>query len=118
MVYSLAVNSGAKVDFGVTVESVNPGNPKPTVKLSTGEILTADVVIGADGPRSIVRPVVLNREDDAKPSGFTIFGTTIPAAEMMEDPELAKLVQANEVKCSDALNLLMLAHRPFSSGLL
>lgn len=98
MVYRLAVNSGAKVDFGVTVESVVPGDSKPTVKLSTGEILTADIVIGADGPTSIVRQVVLKEKDDPKPSGFTIFGTTVPATEMMKDPELAKLVQANEVR--------------------
>lgn len=96
MVYRLAVNSGAKVEFGVPVESVSPGDSKPTVKLSTGEILTADIIIGADGATSIVRPVVVGEEDDPKPSGFTIFGTTIPAAAMMEDPELARLVQANE----------------------
>lgn len=65
--------------------------------LSTGKVLEADIVIGADGPRSLVRPVVLGRPDDAVPSGFTIFGTTIPAEKMMKDPELAKLVQANEV---------------------
>lgn len=97
LVYRLAVESGAKVDFGVSVKSVTPGNPKPTVTLSTGEVLQADIVIGADGPRSFVRSVVLDRPDDPVPSGFTIFGTTISAEEMMKDPELAQLVQANEV---------------------
>ncbi|GJE93239.1 FAD/NAD(P)-binding domain-containing protein [Phanerochaete sordida] len=96
LVYRLAVEAGAIVDFGVSVAEVAPGNPRPRVTLSTGEVLEADLVIGADGPRSIVRPVVLGRPDDAVPSGFTIFGTTIPAEEMQKDPELAKLVQANE----------------------
>lgn len=99
MVYRLAVSSGAQVDFGVSVESVNPGKPKPTVTLSSGEVLTADIVIGADGPTSLVRPVVIEREDDAVSTGFTVFGTTIPAAKMMEDPDLAPLVQADEVGC-------------------
>lgn len=115
--YRLAVDSGAKVDFGVTVVSVSRGDPKPTVKLSTGEVLTADIIIGADGPRSLVRSVVLRREDDAKPSGFTIFGTTIPATKMMEDPELAKLVQANEVKQFGPMSPIMLPHQSSSSGL-
>ena len=108
LVYRLAVESGAQVDFGVSVESVKPGNPKPSVTLSTGEVLTADIIIGADGPRSLVRPVVLDRDDDAKPSGFSVFGTTIPAEEMMKDPELAKLVQANEVRHWHSLLLQVL----------
>ncbi|PSR80361.1 hypothetical protein PHLCEN_2v6746 [Hermanssonia centrifuga] len=96
MVYRLAVDAGAQVDFGVTVESVTAGNPQPQVRLSSGEVLKADLIIGADGPRSKIRRYVHKKEDDALPSGFTIFGTTIPATEMMKDPELAKLVQANE----------------------
>ena len=100
MLYDQAIRSGAKVDFGITVEAVVPGDPNPTGKLSTGETLTADIVIGADGPRSIVRPVVLDQEDDVKPSGLTVFGATLPAAEMMKDPELAALVQADEVSTS------------------
>lgn len=80
------------------MDSVAPGDPKPSVTLSTGKVLTADIVIGADGPRSIVRPVVLDRNDDAEPSGITVFGGTIPAEEMLKDPELAKLVHANEVR--------------------
>lgn len=98
LLYKLAVSAGAKIDFGVQVASVKPGNPKPTVELLTGELLTADIVIGADGPRSIVRPIVTKRPDDAYPSGYTIFGGIIPAASMMKDPDLAKLVQANEVR--------------------
>lgn len=96
LLYNLATQSGATIDFGVIVEAVIPGNPNPTVKLSTGETLTADIVIGADGPRSMVRNVVLAQEDDAKPSGLTVFGATLPAAEMMKDPELAALLQADE----------------------
>ena len=68
------------MNFGVTVESVEParetpletdtvGTPiagptlRPTVRLKTGEMLHADVIIGADGRRSIVRRVV-NDEDE------------------------------------------------------
>ena len=60
--------------------------------------MTADIVIGADGPSSVVRRVVLEEEDDAKPSGLTVFGAVISAAEMAKDPELAALVQADEVR--------------------
>ncbi|EKM50084.1 uncharacterized protein PHACADRAFT_46976, partial [Phanerochaete carnosa HHB-10118-sp] len=110
LLYRLAIESGAKVDFGVSVASVAPGDPRPTVTLSTGKVLEADIVIGADGPRSLVRPVVLDRPDDAVPSGLTVFGTTIPAEKMMQDPKLAKLVQANEWPIMMGTNRSLCAH--------
>lgn len=75
---------------------MTPGKPRPSVTLSTGEVLTADVVIGADGPRSFIRQTVFAYQDDAKPSGTTVFGGVIPAAMMMKDPELAKMVKSPE----------------------
>ena len=97
LLHTLALQSGANVDFDVSVEAVIPGDPKPTVKLSTGEMLTADIVIGADGVGSKVRHVVLDQEDETKPSGYTMFNAMLPASEMMKDPDLAALMQADEV---------------------
>ena len=89
-----------QVEFGVTVTEVVPGDPEPSVVTEDGRTLMADLVIGADGPTSIVRRAVLEADDDAVPSGFTAFGATIPASEMMKDPELSKLLQSNEVRGS------------------
>ncbi|KAI0692495.1 FAD/NAD(P)-binding domain-containing protein [Cytidiella melzeri] len=96
LLYDLAISAGAKVTFGASVKSVQPGEPKPSITLSTGQVLTADMVIGADGPNSKVRQVVNGGEDTAEPSGFTIFGGIVPASEMLKDPALAKWVSSDE----------------------
>ncbi|KAI0298695.1 hypothetical protein B0F90DRAFT_1668981 [Multifurca ochricompacta] len=75
----------ARVTFGATVESVEPAPEappengastsiagpssctlRPTVRLKTGEILHADVIVGADGLRSIVRRVVTEEDEEQK----------------------------------------------------
>lgn len=48
-----ATNIGAKVRFNTRVNSIDPD--RRTVTLSTGEILRAHVIIGADGPNGITR---------------------------------------------------------------
>jgi salicylate hydroxylase len=98
IVHDLAVSAGARVDFGTVVAQVSPGSPRPSVTLAGGEIITADVVIGADGPRSLVRPVVVGeQEPQPAPEGITVFGATVPAAWMETHPELEKLVKLEGV---------------------
>ena len=97
--HRLATQAGAQVDFGVTVQEVQPGDPRPQVILADGRTLIADIIIGADGPASIVRKTVLDEDDEAEPSGYTAFGGIIPASQLMQDPELAKLLQSSEVRC-------------------
>jgi salicylate hydroxylase len=98
LIYRLAVEAGAQVQFGATVEEVIPAEHKPSVRLASGEIIAADMIIGADGPRSLVRETVLGKRDDPKPTGITVFGGVVPASEMAKDPELEKLVKSEEVR--------------------
>jgi salicylate hydroxylase len=50
------------------------GHGPPSVKLVNGEVLTADVIIGADGSRSIVRELLLDPEQDhGVESGYTAY---------------------------------------------
>ena len=98
IVYQLAASAGVRISFGAKVTEVSPGTPKPSVTLASGEVITADVVIGADGPRSIVRPIVVGEEeDDPEPEGITVFGATVPASWMETEPELAKLIKLQGV---------------------
>ncbi|PSR82688.1 hypothetical protein PHLCEN_2v5975 [Hermanssonia centrifuga] len=96
LLYTLAIVAGAKIQFGATVTSVTPGDPKPSVTLATGETLMADVIIGADGSTSMVRRMVLEREDDAEPGGFTVFGGSVSADEMKKYLELEKWATSEE----------------------
>jgi len=50
------------------------GHGPPSVRLANGEFLTADIVIGADGSRSMVRELLLEPEHDhGVESGYTIY---------------------------------------------
>lgn len=50
------------------------GHGPPTVVLESGEILTADIVVGVDGSESLVRNIILRPEDDhGRYTGLNIF---------------------------------------------
>ena len=65
---------GAKFRENVRVASVSyrpSGNP--SVRLASGEMLEADVVVGADGPNSAARTRVLDYEEPDKDTGLSVF---------------------------------------------
>jgi len=50
------------------------GHGPPSVRLANGELLTADIIIGADGSRSLVRELLLDPEQDhGHESGYTVY---------------------------------------------
>jgi salicylate hydroxylase len=73
MLYDLAISSGVIVTFNsvVTAVSIDEFTNTPYVYLASGEILNADVVIGADGYRSIARMAMLQRDEDGVDSGMS-----------------------------------------------
>ncbi|TCD67182.1 hypothetical protein EIP91_000408 [Steccherinum ochraceum] len=89
-----------EVRFDSPVASVNPPDnteSKPSVTLKDGSKLYADIVIGADGIRSIVRPVVTGSSDRPSDTGDVAFRSLIPTDKMLADPDLAPLVVDQEV---------------------
>ncbi|KAI0358251.1 FAD/NAD-P-binding domain-containing protein [Trametes cingulata] len=99
ILYKLATGAGARVDFNTEVVSIQQGSdsiPNPSVTLANGEVLTADMLIGADGYRSIVREVVLEEEDMVKPGGMTLYTGVVKAEDMLKDPELRPYVLSDE----------------------
>lgn len=63
----------AKVVYGKEVVRIDVESGD--VMLSDGEVLHSDLVIGADGIKSVVRPIVVEQEDliSARPSGSSAF---------------------------------------------
>ncbi|KAI0090695.1 FAD/NAD-P-binding domain-containing protein [Irpex rosettiformis] len=98
IVHRLAISAGARIVSGVTVINVVPGSPKPSVILSTGETIYADVIIGADGWNSIVRQVVCGAEgeNDHLPKGPAVYAGTVTAEQLKGDPALEHLMSSNE----------------------
>jgi salicylate hydroxylase len=111
VLFRLASSAGARVNFGVTVESVEAAREtppetrktntgpasrtlRPTVRLRTGEVLHADVIIGADGRRSIVRRVVTDEDEEPETTsyGFSHYTGTVPMTEIRKYAPLKQLV--------------------------
>lgn len=109
--HCLALSAGAHVTFGAVVESVEPAPEappqnststsiagpssctlRPSVRLKTGEILHADVILGADGPRSIVRRVVTGEPDpEAVSTGLSVYTGSVPMSEIRKHAPLRQL---------------------------
>lgn len=58
--YEGALEAGAEVLTGVDVTSIDPANSNVTV--ANGDVLTADLIIGADGPRGRGRRLLLDQD--------------------------------------------------------
>lgn len=59
----------------------------PTLILSTGKSLSADLIVAADGIKSLARPLVLSHHDDPISSGYACFRAYFsPSEEMKADP--------------------------------
>ena len=78
-----------------TVVAVDPDAPSAT--LSTGEVVRGDLIIGADGVKSLVQQVVLGRENPAQPTGDAAYRAIIPTSVMLEDPDLKPFVDVPEM---------------------
>ncbi|CAG8983023.1 hypothetical protein HYALB_00010149 [Hymenoscyphus albidus] len=60
---------------------------KAGIELEDREVVTGDVVIGADGVRSRARTLVLGYEDKPKSSGYAVFRAWFSNKDMILDPE-------------------------------
>ncbi|TDL17809.1 FAD/NAD(P)-binding domain-containing protein [Rickenella mellea] len=69
-----------------TVVGVDP--EKPTVTLADGSVVKGDLVVGADGLKSMVRDVVVGRPDRPNPTGDGAYRAVIPTDVMENDLEL------------------------------
>ena len=103
MLHKLATDAGATVYFNTEVVAVHQGSdesPNPSVTLANGDVLTADLLIGADGSGSKVRDVVLDEDDFAKPVGLTAYTGVVEAEELREDPVFGPYLAGDEVSAS------------------
>ena len=69
----------------------------PSVTLASGEVVYGDLVVGADGIRSMVQRVVLGYTQPAEMSGDAAYRVVVPTHKLLEDPELRGLVDVPEM---------------------
>ncbi|WP_022882244.1 FAD-dependent oxidoreductase [Gryllotalpicola ginsengisoli] len=73
-----ALAVGVQIHYGTSFAALEEGPESVTVVTESGERLTADVVVGADGVRSKVRQYVLGKEIEPKYIGQSAFRVNIP----------------------------------------
>ncbi|CAE6429983.1 unnamed protein product [Rhizoctonia solani] len=95
MLYELAEQAGVTVRLGSTVASIDP--LMPSLTLCNGEIIHCDLIVGADGVKSIIREVVVGGPDRPRPTGDAAYRAIIPAEQMRGDPELEALLENPEM---------------------
>ncbi|PNP56849.1 hypothetical protein THARTR1_03084 [Trichoderma harzianum] len=81
---------------------VTEAHPDGTIILQDGSRYTADIVVGADGLRSVIRDAVLSEDDQAKPvhSSQAAFRFLVDTSTLRSDPTLASLADDNTDRLS------------------
>lgn len=69
----------------------------PSVTLASGEVVTADFVLGADGVGSRIRDIVVGKPDRPIATGDAAYRAVVPTDSMMSDPELRGLVEDRDL---------------------
>ncbi|KAJ7093875.1 hypothetical protein B0H15DRAFT_938310 [Mycena belliarum] len=77
------------------VASVDPNLGQVT--LESGRTFHGDVILGADGVKSMVRELVVGHPDKPIPTGDAAYRAIIPTSEMMKDPDLKPFVEHPEM---------------------
>ena len=90
ILYDEALERGVTVRFGCPVQHVEFAGP--TVQLSTGEAVSADLLLATDGAQSICREALLGHAEPPKSSGKLIYRVYIDIETVSRHPEVADLV--------------------------
>ncbi|KZT24261.1 FAD/NAD(P)-binding domain-containing protein [Neolentinus lepideus HHB14362 ss-1] len=95
---------GAQIRYNEKVVSMTKGslkaNIKPSVTLASGETLTADVIVGADGPDSTVKHFLLGERPVGKPMGLLMWNTLLPWSALEADPDLTYFSEQKDNFCT------------------
>ena len=106
LIFDLAKREGVTFKFNSQVVNANPASGY--VELRTGERLYADVIVGADGYDSILRPLV-SEFDDFKDQDMHLFLTFIVPVDLLRaEKDLRGLVDPRVVCILTMLMILNL----------
>ncbi|KAJ6489048.1 hypothetical protein C8R45DRAFT_993497 [Mycena sanguinolenta] len=94
MMYNVAMKHGATFRLDTTAVAVDP--ERRTVTLASGETLTADVIVGADGISGLIRPLLLKEQkiQEATEPKLCMYSAIIPRASVEKDPESKRFYES------------------------
>ncbi|KAF9221336.1 FAD/NAD(P)-binding domain-containing protein [Gyrodon lividus] len=90
ILFKAAEDAGVNFELELTVTSVQSDPDQPRITLSDGRTLAAHMIIGADGPRSIVREMI-NGPVEETLEGHSVYVASISRDQLRDDPELYEL---------------------------
>ncbi|KAJ5807841.1 hypothetical protein N7474_009110 [Penicillium riverlandense] len=64
----------------------------PMATTVDGEVFKADLIVGADGIKSVCRPLLTGRPDVPRDTGDIAYRILIPSEKLLADPDLAHLI--------------------------
>ncbi|KAI0029882.1 FAD/NAD(P)-binding domain-containing protein [Vararia minispora EC-137] len=85
----------ATIHLNAKVVDIEPSVPSLT--LESGSVVKADLIVGADGVKSMLRGVVLGKPDEAMPTGDAAYRAIVPVSEFEKDPDLKPFVDKPEM---------------------
>lgn len=95
--YDAAVEHGTTVRTNAQAVEVKVRRERPSIILASGEEISADCIVGADGAvDSLCRKVILGGPEHEVFKNVMMFNLVIAASSMQSDPELAKLLKGKE----------------------
>ena len=65
------------------------------VTLADGSVKKADLIVAADGVKSLLRGVVLGHEAPSSPTGYSTFRCLIPTKDIQDDPQILSFLRLN-----------------------
>ncbi|KAH9924441.1 uncharacterized protein B0H18DRAFT_1012193 [Fomitopsis serialis] len=90
VLYETAVTSGANLRGDAKVVTVDLSGERPSVTLESGEQVTADVIVGADGTHSVSRSLMLEpEEDETRSTGMVLYNAVVPMDKIKLEADLA-----------------------------
>ncbi|KZW03898.1 FAD/NAD(P)-binding domain-containing protein [Exidia glandulosa HHB12029] len=87
IMYETAISAGVEVSFNSKVVGVDLDGP--CVILENGDILDADLIVGADGANGAIRRVVLNSNADPPPEPVSYYRGVLQKDILLKDPLFA-----------------------------
>ncbi|EIW75657.1 FAD/NAD(P)-binding domain-containing protein [Coniophora puteana RWD-64-598 SS2] len=101
--YTLAVEAGVEFHFNSRVTHVDPHAPSVTCishtysPSSSPQTYIGDLIVGADGHNSVIRPVVVGPQADHGVRDKRVsVNMVVPCAEMRQHPDLVELTESPE----------------------
>jgi salicylate hydroxylase len=97
LLHEAAVENGCEIRVRSRVISVDESVPSITLK--NGETLEADLIVGADGIKSIVRSHSVDQTIAPRAYGECAYRATVPAELLLEEPDLAHFIKEPVASC-------------------